>query len=43
MADLIVSGGTVVTPGGLLRADVAIEGGTIEAIGPELAGVDTGD
>jgi allantoinase len=38
MADLIVRGGTVVTPGGLLRADVAIEGGAIEAIGLELPG-----
>ncbi len=38
MADLIVRGGTIVTPGGLLRADVAIEGGAIVAIGPELPG-----
>ena len=38
MADLIVRGGTIVTPGGLARADVAIEGGAIQAIGPELPG-----
>jgi allantoinase len=38
MADLIVRGGTLVTTGGLLRADVVIEGGTIEAIGPEVPG-----
>ena len=38
MADLIVRGGTIVTPGGSLLADVAIEGGAIQAIGPELPG-----
>ena len=38
MADLIVRGGSLVTTGGLLRADVAIEGSAIEAIGPELPG-----
>jgi allantoinase len=38
MADLIVRGGTLVTPGGLLRADVAIEGGAIEAVGLDLPG-----
>ena len=38
MADLVVRGGTLVTPNGLARADVAIEGGAIRAIGPELPG-----
>ena len=38
MADLIVRGGTIVTSGGLERADVAIEDGVIKAIGPELPG-----
>jgi len=38
MADMIVRGGTIVTLGGLLRADVAIAGGAIEAVGPELPG-----
>jgi len=38
VADLIVRGGTIVTPGGLERADVAIEDGVIQAIGPELQG-----
>jgi allantoinase len=38
MADVIVRGGTIVTSGGLERADVAIEGGAIQAIGPELPG-----
>ena len=38
MADLVVRGGTLVTPNGLKRADVAIEGGAIQAIGPELPG-----
>src|ERR1035438_8247219 len=38
MADLIVRGGTIVTPRGLERADVAIEGGAIEAIGLDLPG-----
>ena len=36
MADLIIRGGTIVTPSGLLRADVAIEGGAIAAIGADL-------
>jgi allantoinase len=36
--DVIVRGGTVVSPSGLLLADVAIDGGTIVAIGPELEG-----
>jgi len=38
VADLVVRGGTLVTPNGLKRADVAIEGGAIQAIGPELPG-----
>jgi allantoinase len=38
MAELVIRGGALVTPGGLLRADVAIEGGRIQAIGPELPG-----
>ena len=38
MADLIVRGGTLVTPDGLPQADVAIEDGKIQAIGPELPG-----
>jgi len=38
VADLVVRGGTLVTPNGLARADVAIEGGAIRAIGPELPG-----
>ncbi len=28
MAELVIRGGTLVTPEGLLRADVAIEGGS---------------
>jgi allantoinase len=38
MAELVIRGGTLVTPDALLRADVAIEGGSIQAIGPELSG-----
>ena len=41
MTHLVVAGGTVVTPAGSLRADVAIDGGRIEAIGPSLS--DGGD
>ncbi len=36
MADLVIRGGTLVTPDGLLRADLAIAEGKIEAIGEEL-------
>ena len=36
MTDLIVRGGTVVTAAGSSRADVAVSGGRIEAVGPEL-------
>jgi allantoinase len=38
MAELVIRGGTLVTPERLLRADLAIEGGKIQAIGPELPG-----
>jgi len=38
MHDLVVRGGTLVTPTGERRADLAIEGGVIAAIGPELPG-----
>lgn len=38
MAKLIVRGGTLVTPEGLGREDLAIEDGRIQAIGPELPG-----
>src|SRR4051794_678493 len=34
----IVRGGTLVTPEGLLRADLQLEDGRIAAIGPELSG-----
>lgn len=36
--DLVVTGGTVVTAGGSRRADVAVSGGVIEAIEPDLNG-----
>ncbi len=36
MIDLIVRGGTVVTVSGSSRADVAVEGGRITAVGPDL-------
>jgi dihydropyrimidinase len=36
VADLIVRGGTVVTAAGSSRADVAVEGGRIVAVGPDL-------
>ncbi len=38
MTDLVIHGGTVVTAGGSRQADVAISGGVIEAIEPDLAG-----
>ena len=38
MSDLVIRGGTVVLPGGSVRADVAIEDGRIVEIGPELSG-----
>ncbi len=39
MTDLLVRGGTVVTATGSRRADVAIEGGRIAAIEPDLSGL----
>jgi dihydropyrimidinase len=36
VTDLVIGGGTVVTPNGTVAADVAITGGLIEAIGPAL-------
>jgi imidazolonepropionase-like amidohydrolase len=42
MTDLIVRGGTVVTAAGSRRADVAVEGARIAAIGPDL-GTDAGE
>jgi dihydropyrimidinase len=38
VTDLVVRGGTVVTAGGSFPADVAISGGVIEAIEPDLKG-----
>jgi allantoinase len=38
MADLVVRGGTVVTPDGALRADIAVEDGRISRIETELPG-----
>ena len=38
MTDVVVRGGTLVTPAGLQRADLAIDGGAIAAIGPEITG-----
>jgi dihydropyrimidinase len=38
VTDLLVRGGTVVTASGSLRADVAVRGGIIEAVAPDLAG-----
>jgi allantoinase len=38
MAELVIRGGTLVTPEGLKREDVAIEGGRIQVIAPELPG-----
>ena len=39
MTDLLIRGGTVVTSGGSSRADVAVAGGRIQAVGPDLGGV----
>ncbi len=39
MTDLVVRGGTVVTAGGSGQADVAVTGGAIEAIDPDLSGL----
>jgi len=38
MPDLIIRGGTLVTRGGLVKADISVEDGSITAIGPELSG-----
>ena len=38
MTDLVIRGGTVVTASGSRRADVAVTGGRIEAIEPDLSG-----
>ena len=42
MTDLLLRGGTVVTAGGSRMADVAIDGGRITAIEPELGGLAAG-
>ena len=42
MTDLVIHGGTVVTASGSRRADVAVDGGVITAIDPDLAGLATG-
>ena len=42
MTALVVRGGTVVTAGGSRIADVAIDGGRITAIEPDLAGLAAG-
>ncbi len=39
MTDLLVRGGTVVTTGGSARADVAVDGGRITAVEPDLGGL----
>ncbi len=39
MTDLLVQGGTVVTAAGSAVADIAVEGGRIMAIGPDLSGL----
>src|SRR5581483_6062165 len=38
MHDLVIRSGTIVTPEGLRQADLAVGGGVIEAIAPELPG-----
>jgi dihydropyrimidinase len=40
--DLLVRGGTVVTAGGSRRADVAVRAGVIDAIEPDLSGLEAG-
>ena len=42
MSDLVIRGGTVVTATGSRRVDVAVRGGVIEAIEPDLAGLAAG-
>ena len=39
MTDLLVRGGTVVTTGGATRADLAVDGGRITAVEPDLGGL----
>ncbi len=36
--DVIVRGGLLVSPDGPIRADLAIEHGTVSAVGPDLEG-----
>ncbi len=38
MTDLVIRGGTIVTAAGSRRADIAVNGGLISAIGPDLSG-----
>ena len=38
MTEVVVRGGTIVTPEGMRQADVAIEGGFIRAVGSEIPG-----
>lgn len=40
--ELLVHGGTIVTPTGSTRADLAVEGGRISAIAPDLSGLAAG-
>jgi dihydropyrimidinase len=40
--DLVIRGGTVVTAGGSRRADVAIRGGVVEAVEPDLTALAAG-
>ena len=42
MTDLLVRGGTVVTAAGSRRADIAIRGGVVEAVEPDLGGLAAG-
>ena len=42
MTDLLVRGGTVVTAAGSSRADVAVDGGRITAVEPDLGGLAAG-
>ena len=41
MTDLVVAGGTVVTPSGASVSDVAVSGGRIERVGPGLPSAGT--
>jgi dihydropyrimidinase len=42
VVDLVIRGGMVVTPGGTSRADIAVDGGRISAIAPDLSGLAAG-